>query len=77
LTIRIVLRFIDLPFSGGKLFEQQVDIRIASGTLWVIRIKFQVGKQQWLSGGFRAAALGLDRDEDRVDLGNGLGIIEL
>jgi hypothetical protein len=32
-------------------------------TLWVIRIKFQAGKQQWLSGGFRAAALGLDRDD--------------
>ena len=77
MRIRIVLRFIDLPFSGGKLFEQQVDILIASGTFWVIRIKFKVGKQQWLSGGFRAAALGLDRDEDRVDLGNGLGVVEL
>ena len=43
----------------------------------MIRIKFQVGKQQWLSGGFRAAALGLDRDEDRVDFGNGLGVVEL
>lgn len=43
----------------------------------MIWIKLQVGKQQWLSGGLRAAALGLNRDKNTIDLRNGHCIIEL
>jgi transcriptional regulator with XRE-family HTH domain len=40
--------------------------------LRVIRVEAEVGEQQRLSAWLRAAALGLDRDEDRVNLGNRL-----
>jgi len=43
----------------------------------VIRIEAQVGKQQRFPAWLRAAAVGLDRDEDCVDLRNGLGVVRL
>ena len=48
-----------------------------AGVLGVIRIQAQVREQERLPAWLRAAALGLDRDEDCVDLGNGLGVVRL
>jgi len=48
-----------------------------AAVLGVIRVEAKIREEERLPAWLRAAAFGLDRDEDRVDLGNGLGFVEL
>jgi hypothetical protein len=43
----------------------------------VIRTEAKIREEEWLPAWLRAAALGLDRNEHRVDLGNGVGVVRL
>lgn len=60
------IEFIAPPNSGIEL----------AAVLGVIRVEAKIRKEERFPAWLSAAAFGLDSDEDRVDLGNGLGVVE-
>ena len=48
-----------------------------AAVLGVIRVEAKIREEERLPAWLRATALGLDRDEDRDDLRNGLSVVRL